>query len=208
MSRARNGPAVPWACLILKRRAMNEPVDVPAWRKLKRRELLGKRAAMSAEERDAKSATIVNELTQLEYAPGEVIAFYFPFRGEVDILPLIQNLSDRGHVTALPVVLAPRTPLQFRAWTPERETAPSSYGVPEPAHGEIVDPDVFIVPLVGFDAQLYRLGYGGGFYDRTFAATKKAVKRIGIGFEDARIDTIYPQAFDIPMHLVITETGV
>jgi 5-formyltetrahydrofolate cyclo-ligase len=186
----------------------SEPLDVPAWRKLKRRELLGKRAAMSTEERDAKSVSILNELTRLDYTSTGVIAFYFPFRGEVDILPLIENLSNRGLVTALPVVLAPRTPLQFRAWTPECATTPSSYGVPEPAQGEIVEPDVFIVPLVGFDAQLYRLGYGGGFYDRTFAATKKAVRRIGVGFEDARIDTIYPQAFDIPMHLVMTENGV
>jgi 5-formyltetrahydrofolate cyclo-ligase len=186
----------------------SEPLDVPAWRKLRRRELLGKRAAMSTKERDAKSVSILNELTRLDYTSTGVIAFYFPFRGEVDILPLIENLSNRGLVTALPVVLAPRTPLQFRAWTPECATTPSSYGVPEPAQGEIVEPDVFIVPLVGFDAQLYRLGYGGGFYDRTFAATKKAVRRIGVGFEDARIDTIYPQAFDIPMHLVMTENGV
>jgi 5-formyltetrahydrofolate cyclo-ligase len=186
----------------------SEPADVAAWRKLKRRELLGKRAAMSAEERDAKSDSIVRELTRLEDALKGVIAFYYPFRGEVNILALMEKLSNSGFVTALPVVPAPRTPLQFRAWSPGCVTAPSSYGVPEPTQGEIVEPDVFIVPLVGFDARLYRLGYGGGFYDRTFAATKKAVSRIGVGFEDARIDTIYPQPFDIPMHFVITENGV
>jgi len=186
----------------------SEPVDVAAWRKLKRRELLGKRAAMSAEERDAKSDSIIRELTRLQAALKGVIAFYYPFRGEVNILPLMEKLSNSGYVMALPVVPAPRTPLQFRAWSPGCVTAPSSYGVPEPTQGEIVEPDVFIVPLVGFDVQLYRLGYGGGFYDRTFAATKKAVTRIGVGFEDARIDTIYPQLFDIPMHLVITENGV
>jgi 5-formyltetrahydrofolate cyclo-ligase len=185
-----------------------EPVDVPVWRKLKRRELLGRRAAMSAEERDSKSASILHELTKLEDTLKGVIALYFPFRGEVDVLPLMEKLSDSGCVTALPVVLAPRTALQFRAWRPGCVTAPSSYGVPEPTQGAILEPDVFIVPLVGFDAQSYRLGYGGGFYDRTFAATKKAVTRIGVGFADARIDTIYPQPFDIPMHFVITENGV
>jgi 5-formyltetrahydrofolate cyclo-ligase len=188
--------------------ARSEPVDLPAWRKLKRRELLDKRTAMSAEERHVKSASILSELSHLEDALTGVIAFYFPFRGEVDILPLIEKLSNRGYVTALPVVLAPRTPLRFRAWKPGCVTAPSTYGVPEPTQGEIVDPDVFIVPLVGFDAHLYRLGYGGGFYDRTFAATKKAITRIGVSFEDARIDTIHPQPFDIPMHFVITENGV
>jgi 5-formyltetrahydrofolate cyclo-ligase len=186
----------------------SDPVDVAAWRKVKRRELLGKRAAMSAGERDAKSESIVRELTRLGNALKGVIAFYYPFRGEVNLLALMEELSNSDYVTALPVVHAPRTALQFRAWKPGCVTAPTSYGVPEPTQGEIVEPDVFIMPLVGFDAQLYRLGYGGGFYDRTFAATRKAVTRIGVGFEDARIDTIYPQPFDIPMHFVITENGV
>jgi 5-formyltetrahydrofolate cyclo-ligase len=185
-----------------------QPADIAAWRRVKRLELLNRRAAMPPEDHRAKSASILSGLNRLRDAFAGIVAFYFPFRGEVDLLPLMGELSNSGSiVTALPVVVAPRMPLQFRVWKPGCPMTTSTYGIPEP-DGAPVEPDVFIVPLVGFDAQSYRLGYGGGFYDRTFAASSKAVKRIGIGFEDARLDTIYPMSFDVPMDMVITEDGL
>jgi 5-formyltetrahydrofolate cyclo-ligase len=184
-----------------------EPFDVSAWRKRTRNELLAKRVAMPAEEHRLKSASILEELTEFQDDFIGVIAFYFPFRGEVDLLPLMAKLANDGYITALPVVVAKHTALQFRAWHPRCGIVRGTYGNPEPAQGAVVEPDVFIVPLVGFDDGLYRLGYGGGFYDRTFAAATKTVRRFGIGFEDARIDTIFPQSFDVPMDVVITENG-
>jgi 5-formyltetrahydrofolate cyclo-ligase len=181
--------------------------DFVAWRKRKRFELLNERAAMTPGEHHARSVSVLTELTRFKKSFTGVIAFYSPYRGEVNLLPLMEELAQDGLVTALPVVVAPRTALKFLTWSPGCSLVPSRYGIPEPAQGEIVEPDVFIVPLVGFDTQLYRLGYGGGFYDRTFAATTKPVKRIGVGFECARIDTIYPQGFDVPMDMVVTENG-
>jgi 5-formyltetrahydrofolate cyclo-ligase len=181
--------------------------DLVAWRKRKRRELLGRRAAMTPDEHRARSVSVLTELTRFKNSFKGVIAFYFPYRGEIDVLPFMERLAQDGLVTALPVVVAPRMALQFRVWSPGCALAPTRYGIPEPAQGELVEPDVFIVPLVGFDGQLYRLGYGGGFYDRTFAAATKQVKRIGVGFACARIDTIYPQSFDVPMDMVVTENG-
>jgi 5-formyltetrahydrofolate cyclo-ligase len=178
-----------------------------AWKKYKRLELLGRRAAMSPEDHRLKSASILKELARLEAYFSGIIAFYFPFRGEIDVLPLMEKLFSSGYVTAFPVVLTQRTALQFRAWAPGCALLRGVYGIPHPAQGAIVEPDTFIVPLVGFDAQFYRLGYGGGFYDRTFAATTKVVRSIGIGFEAARVDTIHPQEFDIPMDVLITENG-
>jgi 5-formyltetrahydrofolate cyclo-ligase len=178
-----------------------------AWRKRKRLELLNGRAAMTPGEHHARSISVLTELTRFRNSFTGVTAFYSPYRGEVNLFPLMEELAQDGLVTALPVVVAPRTALKFRAWSPGCALVPSRYGIPEPVQGEIVEPDIFIVPLVGFDAQLYRLGYGGGFYDRTFAATTKPVKRIGVGFECASIDTIYPQSFDVPMDMVVTENG-
>jgi 5-formyltetrahydrofolate cyclo-ligase len=182
-------------------------LDVSAWKKFKRLELLAGRAAMSPEDHRLKSASILKELARLEAYFSGIIAFYFPFRGEIDVLPLMEELFSSGYVTAFPVVLAQRTALQFRAWAPGCAMLRGVYGIPHPAQGAIVEPDTFIVPLLGFDAQFYRLGYGGGFYDRTFAATTKVVRSIGIGFEAARVDTIHPQEFDIPMDVLITENG-
>ncbi len=186
-----------------------EHLDVAAWRKSKRFELLGRRAAMSPEDHRLKSASILNQLdfSEASYFSG-IIALYIPFCGEIDVLPLMEKLSSSGYVIALPVVLARRTPLQFRVWTPGCAMERGVYGIPHPVQAEIVEPDTFVVPLVGFDAQFYRLGYGGGFYDRTFAATTKSVRSVGIGFEAARLETIHPQKFDIPMDVLITEDGL
>jgi 5-formyltetrahydrofolate cyclo-ligase len=185
-----------------------EHLDVAVWRKVKRFELLGRRAAMSPEDHRLKSAAILNQLncSETPYFSG-IIALYVPFSGEIDVLPLMAKLSNSGHVIALPVVLAPRTPLQFRVWTPGCAMERGVYGIPHPVQAEIVEPNTFVVPLVGFDDQFYRLGYGGGFYDRTFAAATKFVRSVGIGFEAARVETIHPQKFDIPMDVLITEEG-
>jgi 5-formyltetrahydrofolate cyclo-ligase len=183
-------------------------LDVVAWRKLKRFELLGRRAAMSSQDHRRKSESILEQLaySKASYLSG-IVALYIPFRDEIDVLPLMEELSNSGYVIALPVVVAPRTPLQFRIWTPGCTMERGVYGISHPASGEITEPDTFVVPLVGFDDQFYRLGYGGGFYDRTLATTPKVVRSIGVGFENARLQTIYPQEFDVPMDVLITEDG-
>jgi 5-formyltetrahydrofolate cyclo-ligase len=119
----------------------------------------------------------------------------------------MEKHSQQCLVTALSVVIAPRMVLQFLARIPGCALAPGANNIPAPTQGEVVEANVLIVPMVGFDSQRYRLGYGGGFYDRTFAATTKNVRRIAVGFETARTKTIYPQTFDIPVDLVITENG-
>ena len=82
------------------------------------------------------------------------------------------------------------------------------WNIPVPLNPEWLKPEQFLIPLVGFDAQRYRLGYGGGYYDRTLASTEKPVKKIGIGFELGRSETIYPHEFDVAMDIIITEQGL
>ena len=114
-------------------------------------------------------------------------------------------MRDRGSRLALPVIVEREQPLVFREWSPGSLMTQGVWNVPMPESGEAVLPDLLVVPLVGFDAQGYRLGYGGGFYDRTIAAMPAKPRTIGVGFELGRLETIYPQPHDIPLERIITE---
>lgn len=96
-------------------------------------------------------------------------------------------------------------PLIFRPWHPGSRLVPGIWNVPVPAEGESVLPDGLLVPLIGYDHQSFRLGYGGGFYDRTLAAMLRRPVTLGIGFALSVLPTIYPQPHDIPMDAIITE---
>ena len=136
------------------------------------------------------------------------VAFCWPVRGEYDARLLTRTLRERGAVTALPVVVGPGQPLAFREWHPGVMLASGPLGIPYPVDSEPVVPTVALLPMNGWDEAGYRLGYGAGFFDRTLASMSKPPAAIGIGYELARIRTIRPQAWDIPMDWVVTERGV
>lgn len=137
-----------------------------------------------------------------------VVAFCWPYRNEYDTRFLAKRLRERGALTALPVVVAPRTPLVFREWHPGVKLAHGVYDIPYPAEGPALQPTTTLVPMNGFDAAGHRLGYGGGFFDRTLAALADRPRVIGVAYELARLPTIHPQPWDIPMDFVVTERGV
>lgn len=137
-----------------------------------------------------------------------VVAFCWPYRNEYDARFLMKRLRERGARTALPVVIAPRTPLVFREWHPGVKLAHGVYDIPYPAEGPALQPTTAVVPMNGFDAGGHRLGYGGGFFDRTLAACADRPRTIGVAYELARLPTIHPQPWDIPMDFVVTERGV
>jgi 5,10-methenyltetrahydrofolate synthetase len=99
-------------------------------------------------------------------------------------------------------------PLEFRKWWPGAPMTPGVYDIPVPDGTELVVPDAAIVPMNGFDEQGYRLGYGGGYFDRTLAACTPRPLAIGVSFELARLPTIHPQPHDIAMDFIVTEFGV
>jgi 5-formyltetrahydrofolate cyclo-ligase len=136
------------------------------------------------------------------------VAFCWPMRGEYDARPLADALRGRGAVTALPVVVAPRQPLVFREWHPGVALASGPLGIPYPASSHPVVPTVVLVPLHGWDEAGHRLGYGGGFFDRTLAGLPKRPIVIGVGYELGRLPTIRPQVWDVPMDWIVTERGV
>jgi 5-formyltetrahydrofolate cyclo-ligase len=136
------------------------------------------------------------------------VAFCWPVRGEYDARLLTRTLRERGAVTALPVVVGPGQPLAFREWHPGVMLASGPPAIPYPVDSEPVVPTVALLPMNGWDGAGYRLGYGAGFFDRTLASMSKPPAAIGIGYELARVRTIRPQDWDIPMDWVVTERGV
>jgi 5,10-methenyltetrahydrofolate synthetase len=185
------------------------PDELRAWRKALRTRLIAERASLEPAQLERFRLAIDTHLERgFPHLARGIVAFCWPYQGEYDARFLARRLRDRGAVTALPAVVAPRTPLVFREWHPGVKLAQGVYGIPYPAAGTELAPDVALVPLVGFDDAGFRLGYGGGYFDRTLAAAARRPVAIGIGYELAHIDTIHPQPHDIAMDWVVTERGI
>jgi 5-formyltetrahydrofolate cyclo-ligase len=183
--------------------------EVKAWRREERRRLLALRTETPGGQRRTWGGAIQAHLyALLRQQPGVTLGVYWPFQAEFDPRPLVGHLFADGFSAALPVVVDKKGPLEYRAWRPGDPLVDGVWGIPVPERREIVVPRAVLAPLVGFDAECYRLGYGGGYFDRTLAALTPRPWAIGVGFELSRLETIYPQDFDVPMDLIVTEAGV
>jgi 5-formyltetrahydrofolate cyclo-ligase len=186
-----------------------DPVVLKAWRRLEREKLIAARSGIAPGVLDTWRRRIDGYLERS--FPGLArcrLAFCWPIKGEYDARHLARTLRALGALTALPVVVAPKTPLIFREWHPGIVLAHGPLDIPYPVNSQQLTPDAVLLPMNGWDAQGYRLGYGGGFFDRTLAALAKKPLTIGISYEMAKLDTIHPQAWDVPMDYVVTELGV
>lgn len=186
--------------------------DVARWRKAERERLIAARMALPSpvrEERDARLATRLTSLATelLGSLAGRTIGLYWPFRAEPNLRPWMRTAHAAGAICALPVVVEKARPLLYRPWTPTTRLTHGVWRIPIPAEGEPVHPDIVLAPLVGFDAANYRLGYGGGFFDRTLASLHPRPIAIGIGYAESAIPTIYPQPHDIPMQHLLIDPG-
>lgn len=191
-------------------REMENPVeDVAQWRKARRAEQLARRVQVPDGARRAADERI-NELLLAGFPllAGKVIGFYWPFKAEADPRVALHRFRSRGARTALPIVVQEAAPLRFVEWRPGVETVPGVFGLPVPQGTDVLVPDAVLMPPVGFDARGYRLGYGGGYFDRTLASLSPQPLKIGVARDADRIDTIHPQPHDIPMDFVVTESGI
>jgi 5,10-methenyltetrahydrofolate synthetase len=183
--------------------------EIKVWRKKKRELLVARREAIPAGERKLLNERITSHLLDSLDVPHEaVVAFCWPYRAEFDARFAGRRWRDGGAITALPEVVGKGMPLQFRLWSPGVLMRAGVYDIPVPDGTEIVVPDMAVVPMNGFDARGYRLGYGGGFFDRTLAAAEPRPVAIGVSYEALRLETIFPQPHDVPMDFVVTESGV
>jgi 5,10-methenyltetrahydrofolate synthetase len=181
-------------------------VDGDARRALRAR-LLAARAALP--DREQRVAALANRVARwLNTMPLARLAFFWPIRGEPDLAPTVARwlAADPGRRAALPVVEGDL--LQFAPWTPGTPMRPGDYGIAVPDTDARLNPQLLLVPCVGFDAARFRLGYGGGFYDRTLAALKLRPVTVGVAFECGRVPSIGPQPHDVKLDLVISELGV
>ncbi|HSE00555.1 MAG TPA: 5-formyltetrahydrofolate cyclo-ligase, partial [Burkholderiales bacterium] len=179
------------------------------WRKARRAELISVRTAIAPDQRRDWSERITTLLEAGFGAPAEaVVGFCWPYKGEFDARFAVRHWRERGAIAALPEVVEKARPMQFRKWWPGAPMTKGVYGIPVPAGTEVLLPDTAIIPMNGFDEQGYRLGYGGGYFDRTLAALDRGVLAIGVSFEELRVPTIYPQPHDIAMDFVVTEAGI
>lgn len=168
-----------------------------------------KRAAIYSNLRtDAARAAAEHFLAGVALAPGEVVAVYWPIRDELDCKPVLTRLVDAGQPVCLPVVLGDGLPLELRLWEEGTPLFPSGFGTLAPAEtAPIVEPDVIVMPLLGFDKHGTRLGYGGGYYDRTLAMLNKTPRLIGYAFASQELDHVPRDRHDVPLDAVVTEAG-
>lgn len=164
--------------------------------------------ALPADVRAAQTAAIAEELDRIiPTAPDTIVSVYWPIKAEPDLRPWMHAVWERGARVALPVALALGQALVFREWRPGAGMRRGLWNIPYPTDGAELIPTIVLAPLVGFDDNCFRLGYGGGFFDRTLAALVPKPLTIGVGYDTGYLPTIHPQPYDIPMDWIVTGTA-
>jgi len=194
--------------------AMTEPAsmdwkDISAWRKAQREHWIAWRGAVAEAQRAAWGERMTASLNAMLPAPQNcVIGFCWPFKAEFDARHALRHWRGQGAVAALPEVTGKGQPLRFSEWWPGAPMKRGVYDIPVPEGTPVLLPDIAIVPMNACDGRGYRLGYGGGYFDRTLAALEKRVVAIGVSYDACRVPSIFPQAHDIAMDFIVTEAGI
>jgi 5-formyltetrahydrofolate cyclo-ligase len=186
---------------------MSLPPEIASRRKAERATLIARRLAAPAADHARWGSQIEGHLRQgFGLLAGLVVGFCWPYQGEFDARPFVRDLRRRGARAALPVVVAKGQPLEFREWWPGVAMVNGVYDLPVPDGTAVVTPDALLIPAVGIGPAGDRLGYGGGFFDRTLASLEPRALAIGIGYPETELKTIFPQPFDVPMDWIVTGT--
>ncbi|OOY26360.1 5-formyltetrahydrofolate cyclo-ligase [Thioclava sp. L04-15] len=181
--------------------------DVARFRRAERARLVAARA-LSAEDRERATDRLIDGLDRIVSLDARLtVAVYWPIRGEPDLRGWMGKAHEAGAEILLPVVIERDAPLEFHTWSPACRMVRGAWNIPVPAAGELRTPDLVIVPLVGVDTTLHRLGNGGGYYDRTLARFEKKPRIVGVGFSACLLSTIYPMPWDVPMDEILLSDG-
>ena len=185
------------------------------WRRGERQRLIASRLRIPVADRQRASQQIASRLDAAwrgagRLVPGVVVSAYWPLRGEPDLRPWLGALHEQGLTCVLPVVVEKNAPLRFRRWSPGCAMVKGFWDIPVPADPTPCTPQLLVAPVVGFDARCFRLGYGGGYFDRTLAqlnSAHQAFHVLGVGYAQSALETIYPLPHDIALHGIMTEEG-
>lgn len=185
--------------------------DIAAVKRAARAAACSARAEAHAADPGAAARAAAHVAAELGSDPGgRIVSGYLPIRTELDPLPALRALHDLGYRLCVPVIEAKGRPLGFRRWAPGVATMRGPFDVEIPVQGETVEPDVLLVPLLAFDARGFRLGYGGGFFDRTLQRLRgaKPVRALGFAYAAQRVAEVPVEETDARLDAVITEAGV
>lgn len=187
-------------------------VDPASDKAMLRKQAAATRAEHSAVDPDAAGRLVAFAADIAALAGGGIVAAYLPIRSELSPLPLIASLSDRGLVTAMPVTPEPENPLTFHQWAPGDMLVDGPYKTKQPAtDAPLVVPNVILAPMLAFDAGCWRLGYGGGFYDRTLGELRsvgRKVVAIGVAFDGQKVESVPTGPYDMALDAVLTPSGL
>ena len=184
---------------------MTDPIDA---KKELRAVAAAKRAEAAKASLNAADAIVAHFRQNIHDLPAGPVSGFVPIRTEIDPMPLLAWLRATGRKSVLPIVGARDAPLVFRVWTPGDEMDVGSYGIEEPkASADRMDPVVLLVPMLAFDRLGFRLGYGGGYYDRTLAALRARGKitAVGIAYSAQEVDAVPVGEYDQPLDWIVTE---
>lgn len=177
-----------------------------------RKRCLARRRALHAAHPGAGFEACAHFLAAGGFPPGAAVAAYLPVKDEFDPLPLAAAAHRLGHAVCMPTIAGRAEPLLFRRWRPGSATVAGAMGIPEPPpRAPPVVPDLLLVPMMAFDGEGYRLGYGGGFYDRTLAALRAGnpqLLAVGVCFADLEVPRLPRDAHDRRLDRVATERGL
>ncbi len=184
------------------------PPEIDEAKRRLRAEMIERRKRLADADAGLKLAKTVAGLGP--FRSGAAVSGFYPMAPEIDVLPVLSWFAERGHPTALPVVIGRRLPLAFRAWAPGEPLQRGVLGIPFPAAGAAdLVPEILLVPLLAFDRRGHRLGYGGGYYDRTLAdlRAKGPVFAIGVGYAFQEMDQVPSASFDQRVDAIATESS-
>jgi 5-formyltetrahydrofolate cyclo-ligase len=180
-------------------------MDVAAWRREQRLRLYAARKAMTGEQRHEAARKISSGLDDhCAHHKPVLVGLYWPIKYEPNLLSWAHAREQTLHF-CLPVVVSRGQPLEYSLWTPGDLMRSGVWGIQVPARRDVVMPDLVIAPLLGFDRDRYRLGNGGGYFDRTLAMRLDRPFVVGVGYASGELETIHPRPHDIPMDLILTE---
>ena len=194
--------------------SIDNSVDSLAVRAAIRRERLAARLALASDARLYASCSRQIERYLLQWLSQRTpssLGFCTAIRGEVDLMPVATRLISLGWEAAVAVTSKPGVALVFRAWTPQAVMILDHHGIAVPDTDLVAAPDILLIPLLAYDREGFRLGYGGGYFDRTLAGLSARMPRslaVGVGFALAEVETVMPQPHDQQLDFIITENGL
>ena len=189
---------------------MTDETKLEAKKQLRAAALARRKSAFELHGAEASRKIAAHGVDFLAASPGAIVSGFAAINDEINPAPLMTWLQAEGFRLALPVMQGKGKPLLMRAWAPGDAMNAAAWGIAEPMDDKpALDPDILLVPLLAFDARGYRLGYGGGFYDRTLGRLRKLkpVVAVGLAYDELRVDAVPAESYDERLDWVLTPSG-